>query len=225
MAEVHGVAGEWARVKGMVAGLWPLFLGVFTAGFALAMIVFFGFVWGLALLLAAFFYCTWSLMKGLRHVERFFKGARGEERVSGILKNLPAEYHVFNDFVAGGKHIDHVVVGPAGVFAVETKYWRGEIDVEDGHVLLDGQLPDRPPLTQAIREAQLVRSTLASAGWKGNVTPVLAFASDNFKQHCAEVRGAVVINSCELEKSFAATERVVIAPAELDRLIALMENI
>ena len=84
MAEVHGVAGEWARVKGMVAGLWPLFLGVFTAGFALAMIVFFGFVWGLALLLAAFFYCTWSLMKGLRHVERFFKGARGEERVSGI---------------------------------------------------------------------------------------------------------------------------------------------
>ena len=36
MAKVHGVAGEWARVKGMVTGLWPLFLGVFVAGFALA---------------------------------------------------------------------------------------------------------------------------------------------------------------------------------------------
>lgn len=225
MAEVHGVAGEWARVKGMVAGLWPLFLGVFTAGFALSLMVFAALSWGVMLLLAAIAYCCWSLMKGLRHVERFFKGARGEERVSSILKNLPANYHVFNDFVAGGKHIDHVVVGPAGVFAVETKYWRGEITVEDGHILLDGQLPDRSPLAQTVKEAQLVKSTLASAGWKGDVTPVLAFASDTFKQHCAEVRGAVVINSCELEKSFAATERVVIAPAELDRLIALMENI
>ena len=36
MAKVHGVAGEWARVKGMVTGLWPLFLGVFAAGFAVA---------------------------------------------------------------------------------------------------------------------------------------------------------------------------------------------
>ena len=37
MARIHGIAGEWARVKGMVAGLWPLFLGVFAAGFAFAL--------------------------------------------------------------------------------------------------------------------------------------------------------------------------------------------
>jgi hypothetical protein len=162
-------------------------------------------------------------MKGLRHAERFFKGARGEERVSGILMNLPNTYHVFNDFVAGGTHVDHVVAGPAGVFAVETKYWRGKVTVEDGHILLDGQLPDRDPLSQARREANLVKAALARAGWNGAVTPVLAFASDSFRQHIAEVGGAVVINSCELERSFA-TERVVIPPAELDRLIALMES-
>ena len=98
-------------------------------------------------------YSGWSLSKGLRHAERFFKGARGEERVSGILTRLPESYHVFNDFVAGGKHVDHVVAGPAGVFAVETKYWRGAVTVEDGHVLLDGQLPDRDPLAQALKEA------------------------------------------------------------------------
>ena len=223
MAKVHGVAGEWARVKGMVTGLWPLFLGVFVAGFSSAVLVFLSPVWGVALLAAASVWCGWSLMKGLRHAERFFKGARGEEHVSDILKNLPDAYHVFNDFVAGGKHVDHVVVGPAGVFAVETKYWRGSVTVEDGHVLLDGQLPDRQPLAQARREAQLVKTTLAAAGWNGAVTPVLAFASDTFRQHCAEVQGTVVINSCELAKSFA-TERVVIPPAELDRLIALMEN-
>ena len=175
------------------------------------------------MLAAALAYCGWSLMKGLRHVERFFKGARGEERVAGILKDLPEAYHVFNDFLAGGLHVDHVVVGPAGVFAVETKYWKGAVTVEDGHILLDGQLPNRSPLAQARKEAQLVKATLAEAGWTGNVTPVLAFASDTFKQHIAEVQGAVVINSCELAQSFA-TQRVVIPPAELDRLVVLMEN-
>ncbi len=223
MAKIHGVAGEWARVRGMVTGLWPLFLGVFVAGFALAAALFADVVWGLSLLAAAMAFSGWSLMKGLRHAERFFKGARGEERVSRILTNLPDSYHVFNDFVAQGKHVDHVVAGPAGVFAVETKFWRGSVTVEDGHILLDGQLPDRDPLAQARREAQLVKASLAASGWNGAVTPVLAFASDTFRQHIAEIQGAVVINSCELEKGFA-TERVVIPPQELDRLISLMES-
>ena len=30
------MAGEWARVKGTVAGLWPVFLATFAAGFATA---------------------------------------------------------------------------------------------------------------------------------------------------------------------------------------------
>ena len=223
MAKVHGVAGEWARVKGMVTGLWPLFLGVFVAGFAVSILVFRDVAWGVALLAAALAYCGWSLMKGLRHAERFFKGARGEERVSGILQNLPSPYHVFNDFVAGGKHVDHVVVGPAGVYAVETKYWKGAVTVEDGHVLLDGQLPSRDPLAQAKKEAQLVKATLAGLGWTGAVTPVLAFASDTFKGHIAEVQGAVVMNSCEIANSFA-TKRVVIPSSELERLVGLMES-
>ena len=223
MARVYGIAGDWARVKGMVTGLWPLFLGVFIAGFAVAATAFVDVVWGLALLVVTIIYSCWSLLKGLRHAERFFKGARGEERVSGILMHLPDTYHVFNDFVAGSKHVDHVVAGPAGVFAVETKYWRGNVTVEDGRILLDGRLPDRDPLVQAKKEAQLVKTALAAAGWNGAVTPVLAFASDTFRQHIAEVQGAVVMNSCELAKGFA-TERVVIPPAELERLVALMES-
>ena len=222
MAEVHGVAGEWARVKGMVSGLWPLFLGVFAAGFSVAVaLVSVG--WAALMLVASLLYIAWSLNKGLRHVERFFKGARGEEKVSGILKSLPGAYHVFNDFVAGRIHVDHVVAGPAGVFAVETKYWRGRVTAEDGHILLDGQLPSRPPLAQVKKEAALVKAKLASAGWNGAVTPVLAFASDTFEATIAEIQGVVVLNSNHLRESFG-TERVVIPPEELDRLVRLMEN-
>ena len=223
MAKTHGVAGEWARVKGTVAGLWPLFAGLFAAGFAFAVLLIASSLAIGALLLAlAVAWIGWSIYKGVRHVESYFKGARGEERVAGILESLPDSYHVFNDFVAGGAHVDHVVVGPAGVFAVETKYWRGTVTIEDGHILIDGQLPSRSPLAQVLREAALVKAALARAGWRGDVTPVLAFASDTFAAHAAELQGAVVINSCEMRKSFE-TDRVIIQPAELDRLVSLME--
>ena len=223
MAKTHGVAGEWARVKGTVAGLWPLFFGIFALGFSAAVILFASLTVGAAALAVSIAWIGWSVYKGARHVERYFKGARGEERVAGILQSLPDEYHIFNDFVACGVHVDHVVAGPAGVYAIETKYWRGVVTIEDGHILLDGQLPSRSPLAQVRKEAALVKAALDNAGWKGPVTPVLAFASDTFNAHVAEVQGAVVINSCDLKKSFE-TDRVVITPEELDRLVTLMES-
>lgn len=223
MAKVHGVAGEWARVKGTVVGLWPLFLSAIAIGFALALTLFYSLLLGVVVLALSLTVAGWGFFRGVRLVERFFKGARGEERVAGILKSLPETYHVFNDFIAGRNHIDHVVVGPAGVFAVETKFWKGVVTIEDGHVLLDGQLPARPPLSQAIREAGQVRAALAVVGWGGDVTPVLTFASDTFTAHAAELQGAVVINSCDLKKSFEGG-RCVLPPAEVDRLVHLMES-
>ena len=222
MASIHGVAGEWARVKGTVLGLWPLFAGVFAAGCSAAY-AFSNPAVGGALFVVAAVWCAVSLARGLRHVERYFKGARGEERVAGILQKLPDGYHVFNDFVACGRHVDHVVVGSGGIFAVETKFWLGRVTLEDGHILLDGQLTDRPPLKQVLKEAEAVRNELAKRGWKGEVTPVLAFASDTFEAKIAESGGVVIINSNALEASFASV-RTVLPPAELDRLVRLMEN-
>ena len=223
MAKIHGIPGEWARVKGTVAGLWPLFLGVFAAGASVTLVFFLPLAGG-TLLVCSLLWIIWSLMVGLRRVESFYKGARGEEKVSEILKSLPDAYHVFNDFTVGRNHVDHVVAGPGGVFAIETKFWNGKVTVEDGHVLLDGQLPDRSPLSQAVREATLVRNALVAAGWSGTVTPVVAFASDSFAAHRANVRVTVIINASELRQSFD-TDRVVIPPMELDRLVSLMEGI
>ena len=223
MAKIHGIPGEWARVKGTVVGLWPLFLCVFAAGAAAALVAFQP-IWGGTLLVCSLLGIIWSLMIGLKRVESFYKGARGEEKIAGILATLPDAYHVFNDFTVGRNHVDHVVAGPGGVFAIETKFWNGKVTVEDGHVLLDGQLPDRSPLNQAIREATLVRNALVAAGWNGLVTPVVAFASDSFTAHRANLKGTVIINSNELRSSFD-TDRVVIPPAELERLVGLMEGI
>lgn len=222
MARIHGMAGESARVWGTVLGLWPLFLGAFALGFSTAV----GLAaprWGVALGVVSGLGVLWCLQRGLRKVERYFKGARGEERVSEILKGLPDAYHVFNDMPVGRDRVDHVVVGPGGVFSIETKCWGGHVTVEEGQVLLDGRPPDRSPLEQTVREAAAVRETLAGLGWNGAVTPVLAFASDTFAAHRAEVRSTVVINACELKESFES-DRVVIPPQELERLVSLMES-
>jgi len=217
------MAGEWARVKGTVAGLWPIFLATFAAGFATAFGAFKSLQWGIAALCVILVGAIFGLMHGLRRIERFFIGARGEERVSRLLSELPPGYHVFNDYRAGAMHVDHVVVGPAGVFAVETKCWRGKVTVEDGHILVDGRLPSRPPLSQALREAACVRDKLAGFGWQGGVTPVLVFASNTFVSHIAEINGAVVMNAAELGRSFAGG-RAVATPDELERLVSLMEG-
>lgn len=223
MAKVHGVAGEWARVKGTFVGMWQLYLSAVAIGFSLALGIFHSLAAGVSLLVVSLMWGGWSLFQGVRCVERFFKGARGEERVAGILRSLPSDYHVFNDFVVGRTHIDHVVVGPVGVFAVETKFWNGVVTIEDGHILLNNHVPNRSPLAQTVREAELVKSALDKAGWKGTVTPVLTFASDAFAARSAELQGAVIINSSELKRSFEGG-RTVLTPTEVDRLVHLMES-
>lgn len=59
------------------------------------------------------------------------KGEVGEAYVSGILSHLPEEYNVLNDVVLktfnGTTQIDHIVVSKYGLFAIETKNYRGDI--------------------------------------------------------------------------------------------------
>ena len=52
-------------------------------------------------------------------------------RIHDILMQLPDEYHVMDDVMLkttnGTTQIDHIVVSKYGIFAIETKNYRGEI--------------------------------------------------------------------------------------------------
>ena len=68
------------------------------------------------------------------------KGARGEVVVGFILADLPESFCVINDLTTRFGNIDHVVVGPTGVFAIDTKTWRGIISADGkGELLLNGR--------------------------------------------------------------------------------------
>lgn len=63
------------------------------------------------------------------------KGEIGENKVRDILSQLPNEYKVLNDVVLqtdrGTTQIDHIVISKFGIFAIETKNYRGDIYGDD----------------------------------------------------------------------------------------------
>ena len=224
MAVQHGVPGEWAKVKGTVLSLWPLFL-VFTLLGAMGASLILGRWTGI---FSAAFFLSVILMavlwrNGLRRVESFFKGARGEEIVAGILAGLPPDYHVFHDFTAGSFHVDHVVLGPTGVLSIETKYWAGQVTVEEGHVLVDGRLPSRSPVSQALSQSDAVKAVLKSAGCENTVTALVCFASNTCAASGKTVSSVTLLNAHAL-RAWIEARPTVIAPNDLKRLVQLMET-
>ncbi|MGN6201270.1 MAG: nuclease-related domain-containing protein [Solirubrobacterales bacterium] len=56
------------------------------------------------------------------------QGAEGEEVVGGILETLAADgWHVIHDVSFGRGNIDHIVVGPGGIYSIETKSRAGKV--------------------------------------------------------------------------------------------------
>jgi hypothetical protein len=62
---------------------------------------------------------------------RWQRGAEGERSVGAILDAMFGEgWHVIHDASLGHGNIDHVALGPGGVFAIETKSHGGKIGVD-----------------------------------------------------------------------------------------------
>jgi hypothetical protein len=57
------------------------------------------------------------------------KGRRGEDIIVDVLQRLDDSCYLINDIVLPSSkgNIDHVLITPKGIFAIETKHWEGEI--------------------------------------------------------------------------------------------------
>ena len=105
----------------------------------------------------------------------------GQELNKLMLQNC----QVFHDFPAGKFNIDHIVISPTGVFAIETK-GRAKIKNEksneswklsyDGKVLKFPTWTETEPINQATRQATWLSNWLTKAvGENVPVKPILAF--------------------------------------------------
>lgn len=226
-AAIHGVPGERARATGVMRAVGPLLAALFACGFFIGLVmprVGIG-VAGAGFLLAAGG-LAWAVRDGLKGIEAFFKGARGEERVAALLAGLPARFHVFHDvaFCVGAGGIDHVVVGPTGVFAVETKCWAGVVTFKEGVVVVNGRLPNRPPLAQARASAYaLARFFSERMETAPDCVPVVCFASDTFQPGTLSYEGAAICNAADLQV-LITTHNGYLSADEIERAVKMMEQ-
>lgn len=105
----------------------------------------------------------------------WFVGALGEREIGARLAHLPDGWRVFHALPVGSgdADLDHLVVGPGGVFVVNTKHHRGaRIWVAERAVLVDGA--KKPYLRNADLETSRVRGLLTAAGIEAPVRAVVA---------------------------------------------------
>jgi hypothetical protein len=126
-----------------------------------------------------------KIVRTTREVRNIRLGYEAELAVGQELNQLMTKgFRVYHDFPADGFNIDHVVIGPTGVFAVETK-GRSKPDTGDGRadarVVYDGKSLAFPhwreskPIEQARRQSQWLGKWLSSAiGDSVCVIPVVA---------------------------------------------------
>lgn len=94
------------------------------------------------------------------------QGRKGEMHVGQQLETLRRlDFHVFHDIPGDRWNIDHVLIGPRGVFAIETKTpskhgSKAKIRYDGAKVLVNGFAPDRDPIGQATAAADWLRKFL-----------------------------------------------------------------
>jgi hypothetical protein len=113
-----------------------------------------------------FVFSTARMLKLRREIRNLAQAEKGERRVSELLRELRGkDYVTFDDLVAENSNIDHVVVGPGGVFAIETKAWsifgnRRVSFAENGLLKLSDKNVIGDPLKQARSSAAIVSEEL-----------------------------------------------------------------
>ena len=104
-------------------------------------------------------------------------------RVSGLRPaywlDLPREeWTVFHDLRWPGRrfaNVDHVVVGPPGVFVIDTKNWSGSITVRENVLMQNGRRREKAVVGAA--DAALAVAQLSSVVSPQHVFPVLCFVT------------------------------------------------
>ena len=203
-ARVYGSPGEAPRVLGLLRAFWPLLVICFFTGYllrALAPIP----ELGLSAVGILFFLLAVStailLAWGDRRLGNFLKGAKGEEWVAHELAFLSAEYTVFNGLRLGdGKqNFDHIIVGPAGIFVVETKNWKGSVEFHDGKLFAGGKEPSRPPLKQVKAATSELAAYIDQLGCSElPIHSVLCFLGTKLPEEIMNVNGVVVCSGTRL---------------------------
>ena len=124
---------------------------------------------------------------------RWARGAAGEQATAALLARLaPGRWFVFHDLALPGSdaNVDHLVIGPTGVWVIDTKAYRARLQARWGRVTVG-----RVPLsTAAVRwEAGVVSGLLGVP-----VRPVIAVHGRGLPRRGRHYQSVVVLPATRL---------------------------
>ena len=156
-----------------------------------------------------------------RDSRQWVKGAVGERWAATYLARLPDDFGVWHDLTFPGSqsNLDHLVVGPTGVFAINTKYHMNrKVKVYGEKVYIDGYPNDYPRALR--REAVRTGEVFGAAGLeKPWVVPVLAVFCDEWTVKKAP-NGVVVTRGAGVADAIQSADGR-LDPARIRRLRAV----
>lgn len=155
----------------------------------------------------------------------WYTGATGERAVAARLTALPPGWTVFHSLPVGrnGADIDHLVVGPGGVFTVQTKHHTdASVWVAGRTVLVNGS--SRPVVQKAEAEARRVDRIVAGAlADPPAVRPIVAVvgAKRLRVRHAPKI---VTVLRAEHLRRFLRSQPARLDPTEVQALVARFED-
>jgi hypothetical protein len=114
-----------------------------------------------------------------RMADAYERGAQGEEATAQALKALPRDWVVMHDVRWPGRrfaNIDHVVIGPGGVFVIDSKLWAGSLTIVDDVLRVNGY--KRETAVYGVADSAIAVSELIPGIDPYLVKPVLCFVRD-----------------------------------------------
>jgi hypothetical protein len=162
------------------------------------------------------------MSKKLLNLSHNLLGLKGERLVGEMLNKLMKDgFDVFHDFPLepDGKspNIDHIVVGPNGVFAIETKTWRKPKETSDGknwEVTFDGKQLKFPHFTtkkgigQATQNARLLSKHL-SANTDETIRAVPILALPGWFVSSKSIDPLIVVNPKQIRSAILAKDKTI----------------
>jgi hypothetical protein len=227
MAQVHGKAGAATYRKGDRFLHWTLLP---IAGAGILMYAFFRLkgwsgssfqivtgciIFGLEL------WCIKDALKLEAAADRYYGGAGGEQDVGLALSRLPSEFHVFNSLGFYAGDVDHVVIGPTGVFVIETKNHAGTISLKDGRLYRNGIQLNRDFVHQAMSEVMYVKRRLKPQV-PCHVRPIIVFVRARVRIREA-VEGVRVVSLASLADVILERDAC-LSPGETQHYVNCLEQ-
>jgi hypothetical protein len=163
---------------------------------------------------------VWRVLAVRSRVRRLRLGRDGERVVGQFLERLrDSGAQVFHDVPGEGFNLDHVVISPRGIYAIETKTyskpWPGaKIIVEGESLSIAGRTPDRDPIVQVSLAARWLEDKLQeSTGKRFVVRGVVVFPGWFVEQRSRRER--VWVLEPKMLPGFIEQEPETVAPSDV----------